>query len=191
MRNLISIFTATAILVAIGLGCSKLALPSKVNIFESDNAVKAAAKIKEKIGADKVRVIRAEIRKDKMVLTVQSPTNPKNIDNYTFSNGSVTGPEPEKAFSFGDHEMTADKYVSTEIGEIGFAAIPETIKQAIYDSKVENGDVDLISMEPDLPKGGTIGDTPLVFMWRIFVDGPRGRKSLWADKDGKLNGRTA
>lgn len=189
MRNSISLLMAVAILVAIGLGCSKLALPGKINIFEGDNAVKAAAKIKEKVGADRVMVIRAEIRNDKMVLTVQSPTNPKNIDSYTFSNGTVTGPKPEKAFSFGDHEMTADQYVSTEMGEIGFAAIPETIKQAISDSKVENGDVDLISMEPDLPKGGTLGDTPLVFMWRIFVEGPRGGKSLWADKAGKLNGR--
>ncbi len=191
MRNSISVFLATAILVVVALGCSKLALPGKVNIFEGDNALKAAAKIKEVAGSDKVRVIRAEIRKEKMVLTVQSPTNPKNIDSYTYRDGTVTGPVPEKAFSFGDREMTADKYISTEISEIGFAAIPETIKQAITDSKVENGDVDLISMEPDLPKGGTLGDTPLVFMWRIFVEGPRGRKSLWADKAGKLNGRAS
>lgn len=191
MRNSISNLLAIAFVFVVGIGCSQLSGLGKVDLFEGNNAAKAAAKIKEKVGADKVNVIRVEMRKDKLEVTIQSPTDPKNIDSYTFSGGSVTGPKPVKAISFGDNVMTADKYGSTEIGDIGFANVPAAINEAIAASKVENGKVEVITMEPDLPKGGTLGVTPLVFMWRIFVEGPRGSKSLWTDKDGKLNGRSA
>jgi hypothetical protein len=42
-------------------------------------------------------------------------------------------------------------------------------------------------MDYEVPQGGTIGKSKLVFTWRLFVEGPRGRKDFWADKNGKLN----
>jgi hypothetical protein len=154
MKNKISAAVATATILLVGLGCSKLALPGKVNLLEGDNAVKAVAKLKDKISADQVNVIRVEIRKDEMELTIQSPKNPKDIDKYTFKNGVVSGPEPVQIMSIGSLEMTADKYDTTNIDEIGFTAIPETIKQAIALSELENAGVTLISMDGQSPQTG-------------------------------------
>ncbi len=241
MKNKISAAVATATILIVGLGCSKLALPGKVNLLEGDGAVKAAAAVKEKIGASTVNVIRISIRPDEMEVTIQSPKNPKDIDKYTYKGGTVAGPEPVQVMSFGDREMTGDKYPTTPIDEIGFANIPATVQRAIELSKLENGKVDLVSMDlqgveqgsPNLKEerlkelekldeelkekqkacfkagsevakclldlfpldqklkglrsGDTIGKTKLVLTWRLFVEGPRGRKDFWADKNGKLN----
>ena len=240
-KSKVTAIIATAILLIVGLGCSRLAMPGRSNLFEGDGAVKAAAAIKEKIGASVVNVIRLSVKLDEMEMTVQSPSNPKNIDKYVFENGKVTGPEPVQVFSFGENEMTADKYPSSPIDEIGFAAIPDTIQRAIALSKLENAKVDLVSMDaqggeqgtPNLKEerekergtldseikekrkacfkersrigdcmrelkpledrvqqlrfGHTVGRAKLVLTWRIFVEGPRGRKNFWADKNGKLN----
>lgn len=196
MKNLTSFLFATAALVVIGVGCSRLTLPGKVNLFEGDNAAKAAAMIKEKVGAE-VKVIRAEIRKDKMEITIQSPKNPKDIDKYEFKNGTVSGPEPVQVISMGDLTMTGDKYQTTNIDEIGWTAIPATIKEAIALSELENADVDLVSMAYEHPTHTTpkvegertkpLNQVTLVFTWRLFVQAPRGRKDFWADKNGKLN----
>ena len=241
MKNIVTAIIALAFLLIAGLGCSKLSIPGRVNLLEGDGAVKAAAAVKEKIGASTVNVIRISIRPDEMEVTIQSPKNPKEIDKYTYKNGAVTGPEPVQVFSFGDKEMTADKYQTTPIDEIGFANIPATVQRAIELSKLENGKVDLVSMDlqgvdqgspnlkeerlkelekldedlkekqkacfkagpevakclldlfpldqklKDLRSGDTIGKTKLVLTWRLFVEGPRGRKDFWADKSGKLN----
>jgi hypothetical protein len=145
MRNLLSFGTALALLVSAVLGCSRFG--SDADLFQDGNAVMAATAIKKKIGASKIGVIRAEVRKNSMKITIQSPNNPKNIDEYTFEKGRASGPEPVQAMSFGTNEMTADKYHLTDIDQIDFAAIPETVRQAIARSELENGSVDVISME--------------------------------------------
>jgi hypothetical protein len=147
-----------------------------------------------------------------------------------------------QVMSFGKTEMTGDKYTTTSIDDIGFAAIPATVKRAIEVSKLENAHVDLVSMDNQSPENGdpqlkenrqketddlqkSITDRrqactkdvrtmsecwnalkpdedklhdlqfgagifskrKLVLTWRLFVEGPRGRKDFWADKNGKLN----
>jgi hypothetical protein len=218
------------------LGCKQLASVGEVNLFQGDNAAKAAAAIKSKVGADQVKVISAEVRKDSMKITIQSPENPKNLDEYTYEKGRANGPKPVQAMSFGKLEMTADKYHVTDLTDVNFAAIPDTVQKAIARSGLENGRVDLISMEnayaetvnpglkeekkrkaEDLKKqitdklseciksasskctdelhqlqkqqmnsmmGG--GERQWDLAWRIFVEGPRGRKDFYADKQGKL-----
>ncbi len=220
------------------LGCGKIGLPGNVDLFEGDNAAKAAQKIKEKVGEESIRVIRGEIRKDTMQLTIQAPNDPKNMDVYKFENGIVSGPEPVQVMRLGNLEMTADKYNPTDLSEINFEAIPGMIKNAIELSKLDEAKVDLISMDqqnsefvnpklkeekkqnqeelkkqieqksdecfnqPTFPakcldelmalqdnERGTSGpsETKWAFTWRLFVQGPRGRKDFWADKSGKLN----
>ena len=224
------------VLVAV-LGCQRFATVGNVDLFQGDNAAKAATAIKEKIGANKIGVIRAEVRKDSMKITIQTPDNPKNMDEYTFEKGRASGPKPVQAMSFGNLEMTADKYHMTDFSEINFAAIPDTVRKAIARSELENGRVDLISMEqqyaemthPDLkqqrkqksedlkkqieakskecfkasdPTGCMRevnqlrkqqtdsmigrGERQWDLAWRIFVEGPRGRKDFYADKQGNL-----
>lgn len=175
-------------LFIVTLGCSNI-IPGKVDLFESDNAAKAATAIKQKAGTDKVNVIRVEVRPHVMKVTIQSPTNPKEQDEYTFERGSASGPEPVKI-----HNVFANNIPNTtEIGEINFAAIPATIKRAIELAEAEGAKVDLISMDH---QNAAIANPKLenqsegkkwALTWRIFVEGTRVSKYFWADKQGKLN----
>ena len=64
-------------------------------------------------------------------------------------------------------------------------------------SKLEDAKVGTISMSFDYPghtapkdskeRTRPAGQSPLVFTWRLFVEGPRGRKDFYADKSGKIN----
>jgi len=147
MRNLAVPATAFVLLLSVALGCKQLANAGAVNLFQSDNAAKAAAAIKTKVGVDKVKVIRAEVRQDAMKITIQAPDNPKNLDEYTYEKGLATGPKPVQVVSIGNLDMTADKYHVTDLADINFAAIPDTVQKAITRSGLDNGKVDLISME--------------------------------------------
>ena len=194
-RNELTTVAAVLALLAATLGCSQISKIAKVDLHEGDNVAKAAQKFKEAIGGD-VRVIRAEIRPDRMELTVRSQKNPKDIDKYTYANGTVSGPEPVQVMTIGDLEMSGDKYSTVAIDEIGWAAFPETVRRAKELSKLEAAEVNTVSMAFEYA-GHTqdLGDPrkrrgqrqELVFTWRLFVEGPRGRKDFWADKDGKLN----
>ena len=236
MKNLATMCTAMLVVLIAVLGCSRFSTLGNVDLYQGDNAAKAAAAIKDKIGASKIGVITAEVRKDSMKITIQAPDNPKNMDEYTFEKGRASGPKPVQAMSFGKLEMTADKYHLTDFSEINFAAIPETVRKAIARSGLENGRVDVISMDqeyaetthPDLKaekkrkteelKQQILDKTKECFKttstncmnelrdlqkqqsdmmmgrgerqwdlaWRIFVEGPRGRKDFYADKQGNL-----
>jgi len=236
MRKLSTLCAPFVVLLVAVLGCKQLANVGDVNLFQGDNAAKAAAAIKSKVSGDHVKVIRAEVRKDSMKITIQAPDNPKNMDEYTFEKGRASGPKPVQALSLGNLEMTADKYHVTDLADINFAAIPDTVEKAIARSQLENAKVDLISMEnayaetvnPNLKAdkkrkadelkkqildktteclksagskcmdelrqlqkqqmntmmGG--GEKQWDLAWRIFVEGPRGRKDFYADKQGNL-----
>jgi len=236
MKNLATMGTAMLVVLIAVLGCSRFSTLGNVDLYEGDNAAKAAAAIKDKIGASKIGVIMAEVRKDSMKITIQAPDNPKNMDEYTFEKGRASGPKPVQAMSFGSLEMTADKYHLTDFSEINFAAIPETVRKAIARSGIENGRVDVITMDQeyaetthpdlkaekkrktedlkqqildktkecfkttstncmnelrDLQKQQTDmmmgrGERQWDLAWRIFVEGPRGRKDFYADKQGNL-----
>ena len=236
MRNLSTLCAAFFVLLIALLGCKQLANVGETNLFQGDNAAKAAAAIKTKVGTDHVKVIRAEVRKDSMKITIQAPDNPRNMDEYTFEKGRAAEPKPVQAMSLGNLEMTADKYHVTDLSDINFAAIADTVQKAIARSGLENGQVDLISMEQayaetvnpnlkaekkrkaeDLKKqilektaecirstaskcmdelhqlqkqqmNSMMGAEPRQWdlAWRIFVEGPRGRKDFYADKQGKI-----
>jgi hypothetical protein len=236
MRNSSTLCAAFVVLLLAVLGCKQLRNVGNTDLFAGDNAAKAAAAIKSKVGTDHLKVIRAEVRKDSMKITIQAPDNPKNMDEYTYEKGSATGPKPVQALSLGNLEMTGDKYHVTDLAEINFGAIPETVQKAIAKSGLENGKVDLISMEnayaetvhPDLKAekkrkaddlkkqiqekttecfksigsrcmdelhalqkqqmnsmmGKEVRQWDLA--WRLFVEGPRGRKDFYADKQGNI-----
>jgi hypothetical protein len=236
MRKSSSLGAAFVVLLLAVLGCKQLANVGNADLFQGDNAAKAAAAIKSKVGVDHVKVISAEVRKDSMKITIQAPDNPKNLDEYTFEKGKANGPKPVQALSLGNLEMTADKYHVTDLSDINFAAIPDAVQKAIAKSGLENGKVDLISMEnayaetvnpnlktekkrkaDDLKKqiqdksaecfkgvsskcmeelhalqkqqmNSMMGreERQWDLAWRIFIEGPRGRKDYYADKQGKL-----
>jgi len=132
------------------LGCSMLQTMARTNLHEGDHAAQAAKKIKDKIGGE-VRVIRAEVRPDRMEVTVRSNKNPKDIDKYEFKNGSVSGPEPVQVLTLGSLEMTGERYQTVEIDEIGWGAIPGTVARAKELSKLENAEIGLVSMAFEHP----------------------------------------
>lgn len=149
MKNLATMGAAILLVLIAVLGCSRFTTLGNVDLYSGDGAAKAAAAIKEKIGASKIGVIRAEVRKDSMKIRIQAPDNPKNMDEYTYEKGRATGPKPVQAMSFGSLEMTGDKYYATDFSEINFAGIPDTVQKAIARSGLESGRVDLISMDQE------------------------------------------
>ncbi|MFL6374092.1 MAG: hypothetical protein ACJ73D_05435 [Pyrinomonadaceae bacterium] len=155
MRNSTGSYLACLCLLACALGCSRFTqLSGKVNLFEGDNAAKAAAAIKSKVGGA-TNVIRVEMHADEMKVTIQSPKNPKDIDEYTFKNGAVTGPEPVQVMQIGNLSMTGDKYGTTPIDDIGWANMPTTVSRAIELSKLENAKVDTLSMDDETVTQGS------------------------------------
>ncbi|MEJ7848721.1 MAG: hypothetical protein WKF92_11605 [Pyrinomonadaceae bacterium] len=189
MKPFIKLILALAPLIAVAAGCGKLIPGGSANLFEGENAATAAAAIKQKIGAEKVNVIRAEMQPDKLKIQIQSPTNPKDVDEYTYEHGTVSGPEPVQVFL----GRTAEKHHMAEIGEINFAVLPRTIERAIQLAGSEGAKVDMISMDqhyaatanPTLK--GTPEGSKWALTWRIFVQGTRVQKSFWADQKGNLN----
>src|SRR3954471_9151956 len=139
MKNLATTGTAMLVVLTAMLGCKQLTNLTNVDMYQGDGAAKAAAAIKDKIGADKIGVIRAEVRKDSMKITIQAPDNPRNMDEYTYEKGRAAGPKPVQAMSFGNLEMTGDKYHVTDLADINFAAISDTAQKAIERSGLENG----------------------------------------------------
>ncbi len=136
-----------------------------------------------------MNVIRVEIRPAVMKVTIQSPANPKDQDEYTYERGSASGPEPVQI-----HKIFANlEPHTTEISEINFAAIPATIKHAIELAGAEGAKVDLISMDQQRattanPKlEGQSEGQKWELTWRIFVEGTRVHTYFWADKNGNLN----
>ena len=56
MKNLATMCTAMLVVLIAVLGCSRFSTLGNVDLYEGDNAAKAAAAIKEKIGASKISV---------------------------------------------------------------------------------------------------------------------------------------
>jgi hypothetical protein len=201
-----------AFLLAAAFGCKLSSLPGqKVNFFEGTNAQHAAAKIKQKIGVDAVKVSSMEIHEDKLEMVIQAPNNAKNFDKYTFSRGAVTGPEPQEALVLGNNELTADKMRMFDLSEVNLAAMADVCRQAVGRAQIEQGRVDLISIDWESAdntrskeekakrdaeeKKRSLKDrfsklpdhnSDLVVTWRIWVKGPRMTKYFWADKKGNL-----
>jgi hypothetical protein len=141
----ISIVTMAA-LVLIVLGCKSLP-GAKMNMFEGTNAQDGAAKIKAKLGVDSVKVSRMEIKEDRMSIVVQDPAKPKNFDEYTYEKGSLSGPKPVPAMTFGNQELTADKSRLFDLGEVNLSMVPDVCRKAVEKSKVEDGKCENISID--------------------------------------------
>ncbi len=141
----ISIVTMAAF-VLIVLGCKSLP-GAKLNMFEGTNAQDGAAKVKAKLGVDSVKVSRIEIHDDRMSIVVQDPAKPKNFDEYTYEKGSLSGPKPVPALTFGNQELTADKSRLFDLGEVNLGMVPDVCRKAVEKSKVEEGKCENISVD--------------------------------------------
>ena len=147
-RTAKSIFTSIltiAALILVVLGCRSLP-GAKMNMFEGTNAQDGAAKIKAKLGVDSVKVSRMEIKEDRMSIVVQDPAKPKNFDEYTYEKGSVSGPKPVPALTFGNQELTADKSRLFDLSEVNLGLVPEVCRKAVEKAQTEAGKCENISI---------------------------------------------
>jgi hypothetical protein len=188
MKNSIA---AVLIVMVLVLGCGVFR-QKNMRMFEGNNAALAASAIKKKVGADRLLVISAEVRESELKIQVQSPQKAEDIDEYSFNDGTVSGPKPVPVLTLGNQTFTADKHHKTDIDEIDFNAIPETIARAISEADVEGGKVEVVTMDQQ-PNPRIIPITKEEraaakwdLEWRIFVSGTRVSKSFWADKKGNI-----
>ena len=140
-----SVFTIAA-LILVALGCKSLP-GAKMNMFEGTNAQDGAAKVKGKLGVDNVKVSRIEIHDERISIVVQDPTKPKNFDEYTYEKGSLSGPKPVPAMTFGNQELTADKSRLFDLSGVNLGMVPDVCRKAVEKSQVEEGKCENISID--------------------------------------------
>src|SRR5436190_13719081 len=136
--SIITSMLTVAALILVVLGCKSLSLPgAKMNMFEGTNAQDGAAKVKAKLGVDNVKISRMEIHEDRISIVVQDPNKPKNFDEYTYEKGSLSGPKPVPAMTFGNQELTADKSRLFDLSEVNLGLVPDVCRKAAEKSQVE------------------------------------------------------
>ena len=169
-------------LIFIALGCSRLAA-LKANLFEGDNAEKAVAEIKSKIGKP-FRVTEIVIEKDELKISAQDPNKPQNVDEYRYAGGFVTGPNPVKLNAIFDNVEKS----SFPIDEINFAAVPQMIADALKETAIEGGEVEKLTFQRGFAltenDAGALGNA----RWSIEIVGTRENASATANPQGKIIG---
>jgi len=184
MKNLLTNCLVVSLLVCAGLSCKLGGLiPGKTNYFEGDSAQKAAAAIREKIGKP-FNTAEVFIDKDEFRVHAQDPNNPKNLDEYKYVAGFVTGPNPVKLNGMNENlEKSSFPY-----DEINFAAIPEFARQAIEQAGIEDGKIYRMTFQRGFALtetgAGSLGNA----RWHIEIKGTREDVSAAADPKGKLLG---
>lgn len=184
MKNLSVNCSVAALLIFVGLGCKLTGLlPGKGDFFKGDSAQKAAAAVKEKIGKP-FNITEVFIDDDEFRVHAQDPNNPKNLDEYKYIAGFVTGPNPVKLNGMNENLEKS----SFPFDEINFAAIPEFARQAIEQAGIEGGEIYRMTFQ----RGFAITDNAVGSLgsarWHIEIKGTREDVSAAADPKGKLLG---
>jgi hypothetical protein len=174
------------ILIFVALGCSgiKNMLPKKGQYFEGDGAQKAAQAIKDKIGKP-FKVVEIFIDEDEFRVQAQDPSQPRNVDEYKYVAGFVTGPTPVQLNGL---VKDADKS-SFPFDDIDFASVPKFCKEAIDRAGIEGGKIYRLTFQrgfaiTDDGKAGSLGAP----RWQIEINGSRENVTAAADPKGKLLG---
>lgn len=184
MKNIHTKYLAIILLFFFGLSC-KLSglLPGGSDYFTGDGAQRAATAIKEEIGKP-FNVAEVFIDKDEFRVYAQDPNNPKNLDEYKYIGGFVTGPNPVKLNALNEN---LDKS-TFPFEEINFAAIPEFTREAIEKSGIEGAKIYRMTFQRGFAitetGAGSLGNA----RWLIEIEGTRENVSASADAKGKLLG---
>ena len=173
------------VLVLAALGCSSLKslVPAKGQFFTGDTAQKAAQAVKDKIGKP-FKVIEIFIDDDEFRVQAQDPNNLKNVDEYKYVAGFVSGPTPVKL-----NGMNEDVEKSSfPFDEIDFSAIPKFAKDAIDRSGIDGAKIYRLTFQ----RGFALTDTGAGALgnprWSIEINGTRENVTASADPKGKLLG---
>jgi hypothetical protein len=185
MKNLLTICCAVSILLWVGLGCGRLGLIADgKSYFEEDGAQKAAATIRAEIGKPfKVTEVFID-NKGEFRVQVQDPDNPKNLDEYKYIGGFVTGPNPVKLNGMNEN---LEKSVFP-FDNINFVAIPEFVREAIVKAGIEDAKIYRMTFQRGFAMTETgIGSLGSAY-WKIEITGKRENVTATADSNGKLLG---
>ncbi len=185
MKNLITLVCAVSTLMCIGLGCGRLDFTTDGKIyFEEDGAQKAAAAIRDEIGKP-FNVTEVFIDESgAFKVQAQDPDNPKNLDEYKYIRGFVTGPNPVKLDGMNENLQSS----SFPFDEINFAAIPEFAREAIEKAGIEEAEIYRMTFQ----RGFAMTETGMGSLgnayWKIEIRGIRENVTATADPNGKLLG---
>ncbi|HQU85941.1 MAG TPA: hypothetical protein PKY59_22635 [Pyrinomonadaceae bacterium] len=177
-------FAGLFLLFCAVLGCGRFGgLMDRRSFFEGERAKEAAKAIKEKIGKP-FKVTEVFIEKNEFRVQAQDPNNPKNLDEYKFVGGFVTGPQPVKL-----NGMNEDLEKSTfPFDDINFDAIPAFTKEAIERSGIDGAQIYRMTFQRGFAiterGAGSLGNAA----WRIEIKGEREDVTASAAPDGKLLG---
>ncbi len=178
---------AVAWSLSIALTTHRAGAAEAKSLFEDKGVATAIGKLTEKMKAP-VRVLVIEIKPTILTLQVQDPAAPTHINEYKYARrpgtlallgeAAVSGPEPVK-LSLINPRLEENLFTITEVD---FAAVPETIREALKRVKVEGGAVEGITIRKQLllNQSGPIE-------WSIYVRSPRESATAYADAAGKIN----
>ncbi len=169
-------------LILVTIACSRLTA-FRANLFEGDNAEKAVAEVKSKIGKP-FKVTEIVVEKNTLRIHAQDPNNLQNLDEYKYAAGFVTGPNPVKLNALNDNLEKA----SFPIDEIDFAAIPQMLADALKQTSIDGGEVSKLTFQRGFAivdnDAGSLGNA----RWSIEIVGTRENASAYANPKGKITG---
>lgn len=182
-RILVGLLTIQLIALA---PASLQAQERQASLLEGKGAADALAKLTAKMKAP-VRALVIEIKPMSFTLQVQDPAAPTHIDEYRYARrpgvlallgeAAVSGPHPVQ-LSLINPRLEENLF---NLADVNFAAVPETIREALKRVKVEGGEVQGITIRRQLllNQSGPVE-------WSIYVRGPRESATAYADAAGKI-----
>ena len=148
--------------------------------FKKEEDMKAiVAEIRKKFGNKPVKMMDIHFYDDgRVILDAQDPENKKNVNRYTYRDGSWNTPQPIELKGTGKLE---DNLFSLE--EANLQAIPNLVKEAMTRSKdIDGAKVEHVYAETTTERRRP-EDKVAVY---VTVEGTRGSKTLIADGKGKV-----
>jgi hypothetical protein len=181
-RNALSVLPVL-FLVTLACGSLKSLVPAKGQFFTGDAAQKAAQAVRDKIGKP-FKVIEVFIDDNEFRVQAQDPNNLKNVDEYKYLAGFVSGPSPVKLSAIND-DVEKSSY---PFDEIDFSAIPKFTKEALDRSGIEGAKIYRLTFQRAFAltdsSAGALGKA----YWNIEINGTRENVTASADPKGKLMG---
>ena len=133
------------------------------------------ADLKSTLGTDDPKVLDLLVYDSYIMVKVQDPKKPENIDGYTYKEGSLGSPAPVKIMGNGKIEDNV-----FPLSEVNLAALPKLTEEIMGKLKdIEGGTMVGYSIDRGLPFDKDIGIMPLVNSTRKSI-------SADADRNGKL-----
>ena len=171
------------IFAVLGCGGLKNMLPKEGQYFEGDAAQTAAKAIKDEIGKP-FKVVEIFVDNNEFRVQAQDPNNPRNVDEYKYVAGFVTGPKPVQLGGMVDN---AEKS-SFPFDDIDFSKVSQFCKEALERADIEGGQIYRLTFQRGFALtdegAGALGNA----RWHIEIHGARENVTATADPKGNLLG---